>query len=101
MPLLISTRNHDTDLQADTGNSRGSNAIATAAHFGLPQEVISTARSSLEEGSRRRGTADQHPAGKAEIGDIKPRTGGRKDNIHPSNKELSTELTKFKEEKQN
>ena len=84
------------------GTPGGSNAIATAAHFGLPQEVISTARSSLEEGSRRlEELLTNIQQEKQRLETLNRELADEKIIYTRQNKELSTELTKFKEEKQN
>ncbi|MFA6347488.1 MAG: hypothetical protein WCX07_04305, partial [Dehalococcoidales bacterium] len=83
------------------GTPGGSNAIATAAHFGLPQEVISTARSSLEEGSRRlEELLTNIQQEKQRLETLNRELADEKIIYTRQNKELSTELTKFKEEKQ-
>ena len=83
------------------GTPGGSNAIATAAHFGLPEGVISTARSSLEEGSRRlEELLTNIQQEKQRLETLNRELADEKIMYTRQNKELSTELTKFKEEKQ-
>lgn len=83
------------------GTPGGSNAIATAAHFGLPQEVISTARSSLQEGSRQlEELLTNIQQEKQRLETLNRELEDEKILYTRQNRELTTELTKFKEEKQ-
>ena len=83
------------------GTPGGSNAIATAAHFGLPKTVISAARSSLLEGSRRLEellTNIQYKKQRLET--LNRELEDEKILYSRQNRELTSELKKFKEEKQ-
>ena len=83
------------------GTPGGSNAIATAAHFGLPSEVISTARSSLQEGSRQlEELLTNLQQEKQRLETLSRELSEEKSTYLRQNKELTTELKKFREEKQ-
>jgi DNA mismatch repair protein MutS2 len=83
------------------GTPGGSNAIATAAHLGLPKEIIDTAKNSLQEGSRQLEellTNIQQEKQRLEI--LSSELSDEKSTYIQQNKELSTELKKFRDEKQ-
>ena len=83
------------------GTPGGSNAIATAAHFGLPKTGISAARRSLLEGSRRLEellTNIQYEKQRLET--LNRELEDEKILYSRQNRELTSELKKFKEEKQ-
>ena len=82
------------------GTPGGSNAIATAAHFGLPKTVISAARSSLLEGSRRLEELLTNIQYKTKMETLNRELEDEKILYSRQNRELTSELKKFKEEKQ-
>ncbi|MFA5629126.1 MAG: endonuclease MutS2 [Dehalococcoidales bacterium] len=83
------------------GTPGGSNAIATAAHFGLPKEVISTARNSLQEGSRQlEELLTNIQQEKQRLENLNRELEDEKKIFTRQNKELTTELKKFNEEKE-
>jgi DNA mismatch repair protein MutS2 len=83
------------------GTPGGSNAIATAAHFGLPETVISSARSSLQEGSRQlEELLTNIQQEKQRLETLNRELEDEKIMYARQNRELTTELKKFNEEKQ-
>jgi DNA mismatch repair protein MutS2 len=83
------------------GTPGGSNAIATAAHFGLPKEVISTARNSLQEGSRQlEELLTNIQQEKQRLENLNRELEDEKKLLTRQNKELTAELRKFNEEKE-
>jgi DNA mismatch repair protein MutS2 len=83
------------------GTPGGSNAIATAAHFGLPETVISTARSSLQEGSRQlEELLTNIQQEKQRLETLNRELEDEKILYSRQNRELTSELKKFNEEKQ-
>jgi DNA mismatch repair protein MutS2 len=83
------------------GTPGGSNAIATAAHFGLPQELITAAKSSLKEGSRQlEELLTNIQQEKQRLETLNRELADEKAIYLRQNKELSSELKKFNDEKQ-
>jgi DNA mismatch repair protein MutS2 len=83
------------------GTPGGSNAIATAAHFGLPDDVITAARSSLKEGTRQlEELLTNIQQEKQRLETLNRDLADEKAIFARQNKELSTELKKFRDEKQ-
>ncbi len=78
----------------------GSNAIATASHFGLPEEVISQARASLSEGSRELETLlVSLQAEKQQLVDVNKELAREKDSFQAQNDTLAREIKKLSDEK--
>ena len=83
------------------GMPGGSNAIATAARFGLPESVIETARGFLAEGARQlEELLTELQAEKRRLEDLEKMLGRDKDNLTKQNKALAIELKTLREEKQ-
>jgi DNA mismatch repair protein MutS2 len=83
------------------GTPGGSNAIATAAHFGLPETVIITARSSLQESSRQlEQLLTNIQQEKQRLETLNRELEDEKILYTRQNRELTSELKKFNEEKQ-
>lgn len=79
----------------------GSNAIATAARFGLPENVIESAKGMLSEGARQlEELLTQLQSEKQRLEDITASLSREKDGIQRQNKALAAELLSFREEKQ-
>ncbi len=83
------------------GMPGGSNAIATAARFGLPENVIATARGFLAEGARQlEELLTELQTEKRRLEDLEKLLGRDKDNLARQNKALTIELKTLREEKQ-
>ncbi|MEN8614467.1 endonuclease MutS2 [Dehalogenimonas sp. THU2] len=83
------------------GMPGGSNAIATAARFGLPGSVIETSRHLLAEGARQlEELLTELQAEKRRVEDLQKLLACEKDTLQRQNKSLAVELTRLKEEKQ-
>ncbi len=83
------------------GTPGGSNAIATAAHFGLPVEIITSAKGSLKEGTRQlEELLVNIQQEKQRLETLNKELSDEKIMLSRQNKELSAELKKFNDEKQ-
>ncbi len=79
----------------------GSNAIATAARFGLPEDVIESAKGMLSEGARQlEELLTQLQSEKQRLEDVIESLSRERDSIQRQNKALDAELLSFREEKQ-
>ena len=79
----------------------GSNAIATAAHFGLPESVVSQARSSLSlENQQLETLIVSLQAEKQQLESLNKELEREKNNFERQNETLSAELKKLRDERQ-
>ncbi|TFG45897.1 MAG: endonuclease MutS2, partial [Dehalococcoidia bacterium] len=79
----------------------GSNAIATAARFGIPASVIETARGMLADGPRQlEELLTELQAEKQRLEDLKKLLKREKVTLKQHNADLSTELNRLKDAKQ-
>jgi len=82
------------------GTPGGSNAIATAAHFGLPQDIIAGARGSLSQGAQQLETLlASLQSEKQRLEDLNKELGREKNAFERQNTALAAELKKLREEK--
>lgn len=87
--------------QLTLGIPGGSNAIATAARFGMPESVIKAAKNMLEEGSRQlEKLLNELQAEKTRFGDLNKLLEREKADLTRQNQRLAEELRKIKDEKQ-
>jgi DNA mismatch repair protein MutS2 len=78
----------------------GSNAIATASHFGIPEEVIVQARESLSEDSKELETLlISLQSEKQQFVDVNKELAREKESFQAQNETLSTEIKKLRDEK--
>ena len=83
------------------GMPGGSNAIATAARFGVPEDVIDNARAFLAEGARQlEELLTELQVEKKRLEDLDKLVTREKDALQRQNKALSTELKTLRDEKQ-
>ncbi len=83
------------------GMPGGSNAIATAARFGLPETIIETARGFLAEGARQlEELLTELQSEKRRLEDVEKLLGREKDTVAKQNKALAIELKTLRDEKQ-
>jgi DNA mismatch repair protein MutS2 len=102
-------QNASFDFEPDTlkptyhltlGTPGGSNAIATAAAFGLPTEVIEDARQSLSQGAREMETLlEGLQAERARLESLNKELDSQKQSLSARNQSLAAELKKLSDEK--
>jgi DNA mismatch repair protein MutS2 len=82
------------------GTPGGSNAIATAAHFGLPAGIIARSRSLLSESSRQmEGLLSDLQSEKQRLESLNQELDREKESLTSRNRQLSIELDRVKTEK--
>ncbi|MCL2678750.1 MAG: endonuclease MutS2 [Dehalococcoidia bacterium] len=78
----------------------GSNAIATAARFGLPEEIVLQARASLSEGNRELETLLVGlQSEKQQLADVNKELARERGNFQSQNVTLAAEIKKLRDEK--
>ncbi|APV44376.1 DNA mismatch repair protein MutS2 [Dehalogenimonas formicexedens] len=83
------------------GMPGGSNAIATAARFGVPSDVIDNAKALLAEGARQLDDLlTELQADKKRLEDLNKMVSRQKDSLQAQNKTLLTELKNLREQRQ-
>jgi DNA mismatch repair protein MutS2 len=78
----------------------GSNAIATASHFGIPEEIVSKAREALSQGNREmESLLISLQTEKQQLTDLNKELAREKDNFTTQNEILTKEIKKLRDEK--